>query len=976
MRSFLIALCVWLGSLYSASAQLHEHASGLAHGIPDVCAADGAALNVQVGQVRTLGGSLTVSCLGIHGAVTFAGDLDLKVETILVYDDGSLFVQDGATVTYRDTPLNDALDPEHYSHGLIALGKVRVNGRVVTPFVKVTTDVRAGVTVIALPTPADWRVGDRLFVPDTHQPIAADLLPGFPASNVAARLVDQGEPCVIAARTSGSVTCSAPLRFAHLGAHSPAMNGQPAIDLYPDVANTTRGIIFRSENPNGVRGHSLFSQRADVQIRGAAFLEMGRTRGVRLDDTTFNADGTVKHFGANQRARYPVHFHHVFGPVTTTDPYQFVLADSVIEHGNKWGLSVHNSGWGLIQDNVCIDAAGACFVTEDGNETENTFDHNFASSVENRAGETEFRPLFTYDQDANGGTAIRGTAFWFKAMNQRVTNNVAYASRSCFAWYTGNAEDEISPQVGTFIQRIPTFRGADTTVDANVEKVQNFLRPMLPIDHNECASASHFGFELWWTQGSIEGTKPGYPFKNLAITRSTIWNVLAKDSTGSFPGAALSVHYANAAFDSVTALSTGGLFAVAVNDAGGMGAGPGVSELAHVDARGFESAWQHGGQLGLPKLWRFRDSFYQTTNGFQVGNFGELSTMEPVTDVFGNSIYLATLEWRNVRFAAGGKAIQATFGLDTQRGLEGRRRIHLNIRDHNGVVGDDLRVYFSGQAPGAPAPVFRPKDPDAVPFNLGCPGIGLTNQQCWDQFHIATLMELAPANATMRPDMLGLIGPLPADEPEPTTPGPEPSPGAQPTPAPTPCTTCVTTFTDTDGGVWTLGAAGTGGFAILRNDEPQNGGFGVGYLYQAGHIYVLNAFNNFYEFTPGGYVPILDPRSSAPPPLVPVDCQMTAWVDIFSPWVLINPGLEQRTHARHRDVMTLASNGGAACPISEEVLGIESRTAALPPPPPPMSWSCTVPVAVTVYANGDKKITVRCPKTATVIKGDHVMVAK
>lgn len=47
-----------------------------------------------------------------------------------------------------------------------------------------------------------------------------------------------------------------------------------------------------------------------------------------------------------------------------------------------------------------------------------------------------------------------------------------------------------------------------------------------------------------------------------------------------------------------------------------------------------------------------------------------------------------------------------------------------------------------------------------------------------------------------------------------------------------------------------------------------------------------------------------------------------------------------------------------------------------PPPPPATSWRCSVPSAVTVYSNGDKKITARCPSTLPVAKGDTVQVAK
>jgi hypothetical protein len=851
MRWFWLALLLVAAP---ASAQLHTGHSGLAHGIPDLCAADAVALIVPAGQSRVFSGVQSISCLGIHGTATLDGTARLLVTTILIYDDGSLTVQDGAQITYRNTPLNTTLDPEQYGNGLIGLGRLRVLGAPVAPFVRLTADVEAGATVLRLSVQGNWRVGHRLWIPDTHQTVASDLLPGFPDTNVAARRIDQGEVCTLAAITTTTVTCAQPLQFAHLGAHSPAMNGRPAIDLYPHVANLTRGIVFRSENPLGVRAHSLFSQRADVQIRGAAFVDMGRTLGIRLDDTTFNSDGLVAHVGRNQRARYPVHFHHVFGPVTTPDPYQFIIADSVIEHGQKWGIAIHNSSWGLVQENIVVDASGAGILTEDGNETENTFDRNFVSSVENRAGSEEFSPLFTYDVDATGGTAVRGTAFWFKAMNQRVTNNIAYASRSCYAWYTGNSEGEpTDPQATSHPQRIPRFRGADTTVDANIRMEPNFLRPMLPIDGNECASASHFGIEAWWTQAGLEGLRPDVTFHNLPITNSTFWHIGGVDSTGQSQGGAISVHYADAVVDGVTAVNEGGvgLAIVAVNDGGGMGLGNGYGTVRNADMRGFDGTFQHGGQLALPAHWRFTNSFFQNRVGIDLTNVGEQASIDHTLDANGNWSQISTVDLENVIFTAypgaALNAIRTRYVPGTSRGFEGRRRIRINVKGHQGKAGDDFRVYFTGQAASAPAP--GPNDnPSADPYSFGCPE-PLTNQACFDKYKIATLMQVAPATATLRPEIVGLIGPIPSDEIQPL-----PAPGVPPAPPASviECVECVSSVT-LGVTVWTLGAAHPAGWRMVLRNGVDTGAAGLGFILAIdGFLYLYTAQGNWYRWEPAG----------------------------------------------------------------------------------------------------------------------------
>lgn len=928
-------LVMLVSSSLPATAQLHDHKSGLAHGIPDLCAQDNSAVQVLGGEARTLTGTLTISCLGIQGAVTLDSSTRLRVETILVYDGGSLTVQNGAEVTFRNGPINTVADPEQYGHGLIVFGKLRVNGSTVTPFVRLTSDVQKGANTLTLEVPANWAVGQRLLLPDSRQLARNDLLNnGFPDNGVAVRKEDQSEVVTIAALGANTVTLTAKTQYAHRGVHAPALLGKSAIDLLPHVANLTRSVIFRSENPNGVRGHALFSQRADVQIRGAAFVDMGRTTGKKLNDTTFNPNGSVSHVGTNQRGRYPVHFHHAFGPETTTDPYQFVITDSVIEHGLKWGIAIHNSSWGLVQDNVVIGPGGAGIVAEDGDEVNNVIDHNFVVGYENPAFD-DF-PMFTYDTEGS-----RGTAIWLRGLGNTVTRNVAYASRSCLAYYTGNAES--GDLVTTAIQRVPKFKGADTMVDANIAPVANFMIPMGPIDGNECAAMSHFGLELWWSQLATDGLRTDTVFRHLPVTNLTVWH------EGEADGGAVSFHYTDASVNGVTAVNEGGKgwFLVEVNDAGGMGAGNGWSTIANADVRGFDVAWAHGGQIGPPPRWSFINSFYQTARGFLVTNSGQEMTNQP--DVPNTRIRTATMEWRNVSFAPLPNTplatIQPRYG--AYEVMEPYRRVHLDVYGYQGDSAANFRVYFPEQAPGAAAPPIG--QVIYAPNPSGCPGVGLTNQRSWELFGCATLMEVAPSTATRAyPEISGLVGPPVTGQIQAPTPVPPPAPTPVPTPAPAPVPTPSP--------------------APVPTPAPAPAPTPV----------------------PSDSLPSLPPANPAPTPKpVPVPTPSpipTAWTctvpfvvvtnaDGSKMFTVICPGtlpvakgdLLKPTPVPSTSLPSLPPGKPSSTPKS---------TPAPAPSPIPTSWTCSVPSVVVTNADGSKMFSLICPGTIPVAKGDQLNVTK
>src|SRR5262249_26042177 len=156
------------------------------------------------------------------------------------------------------------------------------------------------------------------------------------------------------------------LAFDHPGARNQATG---ALEFLPHVVNRTRNVMIASEaEDTGTRGFTMFNGRGNVDIRFAAFCDLGRTTVQPIDDTTFDPNtGDVTHIGVNQSARYPMSIFYLWGPEKTpANGYQFTLVGNVVDGGGgdeqydwKWGITIRNSYYGLVRDNVVYDVAGA-----------------------------------------------------------------------------------------------------------------------------------------------------------------------------------------------------------------------------------------------------------------------------------------------------------------------------------------------------------------------------------------------------------------------------------------------------------------------------------------------------------------------------------------------------------------------------------------------------------------------------------------
>src|SRR5690606_12122791 len=98
----------------------------------------------------------------------------------------------------------------------------------------------------------------------------------------------------------------------------------------PEAANLTRNVIVRSSAGAATRGHVIFLGAASIDVRYAAFRDLGRTTLGELDNRPDLTDPAANHIG-----RYPMHLHMLTAPEHLIEvdgqSYRGVLIGNVIE---------------------------------------------------------------------------------------------------------------------------------------------------------------------------------------------------------------------------------------------------------------------------------------------------------------------------------------------------------------------------------------------------------------------------------------------------------------------------------------------------------------------------------------------------------------------------------------------------------------------------------------------------------------------
>lgn len=342
------------------------------------------------------------SCLGVHGTLNITAlpgqTLTFKFGTVQGYPGCSIYVNATASGSKVDLVGKDIAATDQFQYGgpawLVIGCTVRMNGRVKSPFSRLTAEPQAGQTTLSLASTTGAEVGDRYVVPDTVEP-------------------DEGYVPVPELFTATAIGANVALDHPITKEHPGARDASGAIEVLPHAGNLTRSIRFRAENPNGWRPHMLLTDMTDSIIEYVEFTDCGRTT---LDSSS-------------QKGRYCLHHHHQHGPFRDTGVS--------VWNTPKWGPTIHHSNNGIVEDSICYNGGGACFMTEDNTETANIFRRNLA--VKSTGGGR-----------ADGARGTSNACFWAEGPSNLYISNYAYNCLQGYAVFGYNAALGLKPAMAQF----------------------------------------------------------------------------------------------------------------------------------------------------------------------------------------------------------------------------------------------------------------------------------------------------------------------------------------------------------------------------------------------------------------------------------------------------------------------------------------------------------------------------------------------
>ena len=400
-----------------------------------------------------------------------------------------VFADDGA--------IDTSIDFAQLGRGAVLLGESIVHGALRTSRHALAEHAQAGAQEIVLSSmPKGWQIGDELVVTGT--------MPNNPVSD---------EVRTITSIADLRIGLDRPLAIDHVA---------PRSDLNVYVANMTRNVVLRSENPDTARrGHIMFMHTLKADVRYARFDQLGRTDKTRsLDDVTFlfdddrsgnNASAPV-HFTTtpgertNIRGRYPIHLHRG-GTDPSTRPA--LIEGSVVVGSPGWGFVSHSAHARFV-NNVSYAVQGTGFYTEAGDEVGEMVGNIAIRSVNSRFSFDSLGgaidPDLGFEEQEFGND---GDGFWLSGHRVAMRNNVSAGSSAhgIIYWTDGLVEGDIPRgRASVKVSEIPNGH-----LIPNRETIPVWWAPLAEVSGNECYGSS-VGFRVRYTHAQTYMGEGGSPF--------------------------------------------------------------------------------------------------------------------------------------------------------------------------------------------------------------------------------------------------------------------------------------------------------------------------------------------------------------------------------------------------------------------------------------------------------------------------------
>lgn len=375
----------------------------------------------------------------VDGELSFATDVETKlvVDTFVVSSTGRLKIGTEENPIQEDVSaeivfanngnIDVGWDPSLLSRGLISIGQVEIHGAEKTTYMRVADSAMAGDTQIELSdVPDNWQIGDTIVITGTHKQ-------GWFYNTLSGKkefAESQDEEVTITAIDESVITIDRPLVHDH---------DTPRDDLLAVVANLTRNVTFRSHDGDETemhhRGHVMFMHNRDVDVRYAAFEDLGRTDKSSPAHHLNSLEQSDIQSDTNAQGRYSFHFHKT-GTEDQSNPA--IALGNAVSGSPGWGF-VHHSSHANFIENIAFDVFGASFVAEDGDET-GVWWRNVAIKTEGIGyGSDKTKSGRDVNRDDVGRT---GDGFFFSGRMVEAAENIAANTTHGFVWMTRTSSDK------------------------------------------------------------------------------------------------------------------------------------------------------------------------------------------------------------------------------------------------------------------------------------------------------------------------------------------------------------------------------------------------------------------------------------------------------------------------------------------------------------------------------------------------------
>lgn len=294
--------------------------------------------------------------------------------------------------------------------GVMGDGVLELHGERRTSWTQLSATAPANTTHISLTGADKWRIGDQIVIAPTRENPAEGEVVTITSINPAGTLVE----------------ISPVLAHKHYGGQQTYSNGTTTwtLDERGEVGLLSRNIKIQgdaSSSTSKFGAHMMSMVGSTMHVSGVELYRVGQKKLL---------------------GRYPFHWHLVGDA-----PGQYIKDSSIHESYNRC-VTVHQTNYALVADNVCYDFVGHGYFLEDGNEQHNVFDGNLGIWAKRPAQGQEILETDNRESPASNGPAV----FWISHPNNTYTNNAVAGSEGSGYWYhlATTGPDDVTPNTATF----------------------------------------------------------------------------------------------------------------------------------------------------------------------------------------------------------------------------------------------------------------------------------------------------------------------------------------------------------------------------------------------------------------------------------------------------------------------------------------------------------------------------------------------